>query len=220
MNLPVTGSLNDPEFSVGGIIVKVIVNLITKAVTAPFALIGSMFGGDNLDLNNLQFVTGSSRLNDQTEKALAVVGKAMTERPGIKIQIVGIANSVLDEKGLKERNLRRQMIYSIYRDSSTSTDAKKLTPFQMNKAIKNLFNESEAPNKPDTNKPEEMMNFLLQNIRVPSQDLQALATRRAEAVRDYLINKEKINPDRLFVVAGDVVNNADTTTGVKLELQQ
>ena len=179
-----------------------------------------MFGGDNLDLNNLQFVTGSSRLNDQTEKALAVVGKAMTERPGIKIQIVGIANSVLDEKGLKERNLRRQMIYSIYRDSSTSTDAKKLTPVQMNKAIKNLFNESEAPNKPDTNKPEEMMNFLLQNIRVPSQDLQALATRRAEAVRDYLINKEKINPDRLFVVAGDVVNNADTTTGVKLELQQ
>lgn len=220
LNLPVTGSLNDPEFSVGGIIVKVIVNLITKAVTAPFALIGSMFGGDNLDLNNLQFVTGSSRLNDQTEKALAVVGKAMTERPGIKIQIVGIANSVLDEKGLKERNLRRQMIYSIYRDSSTSTDAKKLTPVQMNKAIKNLFNESEAPNKPDTNKPEEMMNFLLQNIRVPSQDLQALATRRAEAVRDYLINKEKINPDRLFVVAGDVVNNADTTTGVKLELQQ
>ena len=40
LNIPVSGSLDDPEFSVGGIIVKVIVNLISKAVTAPFALIG------------------------------------------------------------------------------------------------------------------------------------------------------------------------------------
>lgn len=220
LNLPVTGSLNDPEFSVGGIIVKVIVNLITKAVTAPFALIGSMFGGENLDLNNLVFVTGSARLNDQTEKALAVVGKAMTERPGIKIQITGIGNTALDEKGLKEKRLMRQMIFSIYRDSTSSTDAKKLTPVQMNQAIRNLFKESDAPNKPKTDKPQEMMDFLMQNIRVPTQDLQELATRRAEAVRNYLINKEKIKPDRLFVVAGDVIDNAGNTAGVKLELQQ
>lgn len=220
LNLPVTGSLNDPEFSVGGIIVKVIVNLITKAVTAPFALIGSMFGGENLDLNNLAFVTGSARLNDQTEKALAVVGKAMTERPGIKIQITGIGNTALDEKGLKEKRLMRQMIFSIYRDSTSSTDAKKLTPVQMNQAIRNLFKESDAPNKPKTDKPQEMMDFLMQNIRVPTQDLQELATRRAKAVRNYLINKEKIKPDRLFVVAGDVIDNAGNTAGVKLELQQ
>ena len=45
LNLPIGGSLDDPEFSVGGIIIKVLVNLITKAVTAPFALLGSMFGG-------------------------------------------------------------------------------------------------------------------------------------------------------------------------------
>lgn len=220
LNLPVTGSLNDPEFSVGGIIVKVIVNLITKAVTAPFALIGSMFGGENLDLNNLAFVTGSARISDQTEKALAVVGKAMTERPGIKIQITGIGNTALDEKGLKEKRLMRQMIFSIYRDSTSSTDAKKLTPVQMNQAIRNLFKESDAPNKPKTDNPQEMMDFLLQNIRVPTQDLQELATRRAEAVRNYLINKEKIKPDRLFVVAGDVIDNAGNTAGVKLELQQ
>lgn len=220
LNLPVTGSLNDPEFSVGGIIVKVIVNLITKAVTAPFALIGSMFGGENLDLNNLAFVTGSARISDQTEKALAVVGKAMTERPGIKIQITGIGNTALDEKGLKEKRLMRQMIFSIYRDSTSSTDAKKLTPVQMNQAIRNLFKESDAPNKPETDNPQEMMDFLLQNIRVPTQDLQELATRRAEAVRNYLINKEKIKPDRLFVVAGDVIDNAGNTAGVKLELQQ
>ena len=45
LDIPVTGSLDDPEFSLGRLIVQVIVNLITKAVTAPFALIGSLVGG-------------------------------------------------------------------------------------------------------------------------------------------------------------------------------
>ena len=45
INLPISGSLNDPEFSVGGLVIKVIVNLLGKALTSPFALIGSMFGG-------------------------------------------------------------------------------------------------------------------------------------------------------------------------------
>ncbi len=61
----------------------------------------------------------------------------------------------------------------------------------------------------------------MQNIRVPTQDLQELATRSYTAVRNYLINKKKrSNPDRLFVVAGDVIDNAGNTAGVKLELQQ
>ncbi len=51
------------------------------------------------------------------------------------------------------------MIFSIYRDSTSSTDAKKLTPVQMNQAIRNLFKESDAPNKPKTDKPQEMMDF-------------------------------------------------------------
>ena len=45
INLPISGTLDDPQFSVGGIIVRVVVNLISKAITAPFALIGSLFGG-------------------------------------------------------------------------------------------------------------------------------------------------------------------------------
>ena len=54
LDIPVTGSLDDPEFSLGRLIVQVIVNLITKAVTAPFALIGSLVGGGrNSDTLNL-----------------------------------------------------------------------------------------------------------------------------------------------------------------------
>ena len=45
VNLPIKGSLDDPQFSVGGIILKIILNVIERAVTSPFALIGSLLGG-------------------------------------------------------------------------------------------------------------------------------------------------------------------------------
>lgn len=91
LNLPVTGSLNDPQFSVAGIVVKVIVNLITKAVTAPFSLIGSIFGGSSgMDLENIQFLSGSSALDPRIEKELEIIAKAMQDRPGIKFKILGL----------------------------------------------------------------------------------------------------------------------------------
>jgi len=40
LNLPVNGSLDDPQFKLGPIIWKVFVNILEKAVTAPFALLG------------------------------------------------------------------------------------------------------------------------------------------------------------------------------------
>ena len=45
VNLPISGSLDSPEFSVGGIILRIIINIITRAVTSPFALLGAAFGG-------------------------------------------------------------------------------------------------------------------------------------------------------------------------------
>jgi hypothetical protein len=44
IDLPVSGSLDDPEFRVGQVVLRVIVNLLTKAAVSPFALLGSMFG--------------------------------------------------------------------------------------------------------------------------------------------------------------------------------
>ncbi|NLC22872.1 MAG: DUF748 domain-containing protein, partial [Oxalobacter sp.] len=63
ISLPVSGSLNDPEFSVGGIVFRVIVNLIKKAVTAPFSLLAAAFGGGE-ELSFLEFDPGKSDVTD------------------------------------------------------------------------------------------------------------------------------------------------------------
>ena len=217
LNIPVSGSLDDPEFSVGGIIVKVIVNLISKAVTAPFALIGSMFGGE--DMNNLQFATGSARLDEKTIKALNIVAKAMQDRPGIKIQIIGMASEKEDGEGLKEQLLMRDMRYAIYRDTTSATNAKVLTAAQIDKAIKQLYSESTAPNKPKNADIEQMKAFLLKNQRVATADLKQLADRRAAAVRNYLIQKEKVAADRLFISTSKTQRGDQVVPGVALGLQ-
>ena len=82
INLPVSGSIDDPQFSVGGIIIQVIVNLLVKAVTAPFALIGSMFGGGGEELAYLEFAPGSAQLDAADEAKLEVDRQSAHRAPG------------------------------------------------------------------------------------------------------------------------------------------
>ncbi len=87
ISLPISGSLNDPEFSIGGIIVKVIVNLLTKAITAPFALLGSLVG-DGEELSEIDFLPGYGRVEPEAEKRLQALSKALTDRPALQLEII------------------------------------------------------------------------------------------------------------------------------------
>src|SRR5690606_8664658 len=100
INLPIGGSLDDPEFSVGGLIVKVIVNVITKAVTAPFSLIGSMFGGGE-EMSHVAFDAGRARIPDAAAEKLGNVAKMLEDRPALKLEITGRADPATDREGLK-----------------------------------------------------------------------------------------------------------------------
>jgi hypothetical protein len=80
VNLPISGSLDDPQFSVIGIVFQVIGNLIVKAITAPFALLGAAFGGGE-ELAYLEFAPGSATL-DGDETKLKSIAKAFHRAPG------------------------------------------------------------------------------------------------------------------------------------------
>ena len=170
-----------------------------------------------MDLNNLQFASGSARLDEKTIKALNIVAKAMQDRPGIKIQIIGMASEKEDGEGLKEQLLMRDMRYAIYRDTTSATNAKVLTA--AHKAIKQLYSESTAPNKPKNTDIEQMKAFLMKNQRVATADLKQLADRRAAAVRNYLIQKEKVAADRLFISTSETQRGDQVVPGVALGLQ-
>ena len=92
LDIPVSGELNDPKFSVGRIVLKVIMNLLEKAATSPFALLGAAFGGGE-QLGYAEFDHGSASLTDETKKKLDIIGKALYDRPALKMDIVGHAGS-------------------------------------------------------------------------------------------------------------------------------
>lgn len=214
LKIPVSGSLNDPEFTVSGVIIKVIVNLVTKAVTAPFALIGSVFGGVDMDLSNIPFDSGYASLNDENTKALDIIAKAMQERPGIKIRMTGIANLEGDETGLRERTLMRNI-----RNELHIAPGKPISDKQMESAINRLFRMADDTGKPDGSDVAVKREFLLKQVRITPEDLQKLASARANLLRNYLMNEKKIAPERLFLAAPDENQMQTLKAGVRLDIE-
>lgn len=220
LNLPISGSLNDPQFSVGGVIVKVILNLIVKAVTSPFALLGSIFGG-GADLSQIDFVPGYARLTPEAEKSLDAVSKAMIDRPALKLEITGVADAVNDREGLKravlERRVKSQKLAELAKQGQAGGTLSEVTispaeyPKYLELAYKaekfdgkprNLIGMSKSLPVPD------MEQLMLANLPAGDDEMRGLAERRARSARDSLIAKG-VPTERVFVLQPKVETQTD-----------
>jgi len=108
IDLPLRGSINDPQFSIGPLILKAIVNLLAKAVTAPFALLTGGFGGGGGDSSTIAFAPGSAALSKEAKDNLDKVAKALNDRPGLQMTVVGTA-SLDKERDAYQRQRLREM---------------------------------------------------------------------------------------------------------------
>jgi uncharacterized protein involved in outer membrane biogenesis len=211
LDLPVTGSLDDPQFSVWRIVLKIIVNLLTKAATAPFALIGSMFGGGE-DLDYIEFDYGKASLTDAGMKKISVVNKILAEKTDLKVDIQGYADKERDREGLKQyllqKKVRAQKLKDIMKKSSESIDIDEvqIEPKEYEKYLR-LAYKAEKFAKPrnmiglEKSLPvPEMEQLMLTNVKVAQDDLHALARRRATRVMEQLTKSGQVQAGRIFVV--------------------
>ena len=107
LDLPISGSLNDPQFSIGPIIVKAIVNIIGKAITAPFTLLArALGGGPGDDMSYVAFAPGSSELNAKSREQLDKIAKALTDRPALKLTVVGTSSLAAEREGYQRERLK------------------------------------------------------------------------------------------------------------------
>ena len=213
VNLPISGSLDDPKFSMGGIIVKAIVNLIVKAVTAPFALIANLFAGGQ-ELSHLEFDYGSAALPPDAESKLKSLAKALHDRPGLKLDIAGRADPVNDAEGLKRQALQRKVKAQKLKDlvkegeSMASVDEVTIAPDEYPKYLAAAYGLEKIPNKPryfiglaKKLPVAQMEALMLANIKVSDEDLHELANRRALDAKDYLIKAGPVESERIYIVA-------------------
>jgi hypothetical protein len=105
VDLPVQGSLDDSRFRIGDVVFQAITNLLVKATTAPFALLGSKFGGANQPLDHVDFAPGASELAAKEMKKLDVIARALIARPSLTLDVAGDADINDDMSSLQRRKL-------------------------------------------------------------------------------------------------------------------
>ncbi len=108
LDLPVKGSIDDPQFKIGPIILKVFVNVLAKAVTSPFALLGALVGGGE-ELSFVAFEPGRAGLTETEAKKLDSLAKALDQRPALNLEINGSVDPIADRESLAWLRLEREM---------------------------------------------------------------------------------------------------------------
>ena len=220
LDLPINGSLNDPEFSLGGVIVQVFVNLITKAVTSPFALLGSL-AGDGEELSEINFLPGYGKVEPEAEKRLQALSKALVDRPALKLEITGYADSENDPDGLKRAMLDRKVKAQKLSEGAEKGESEgslqdiSIEPEEYEEFLELAYDE-EKFDKPKNaigltkSLPvPEMEQLMLANINAGDDELRQLAEQRGKAARDWLVEKGGISSERVFVSEPEIESQVD-----------
>lgn len=109
LDVPIEGSLDDPQFRLHKVITRAIWNIAEKAITSPFAVLGAMFGSKNQDISYQEFPAGSAELTPASKEKLDVLVKALYERPGLQLEITGSVDTNTDMTGLRAKSLEKQL---------------------------------------------------------------------------------------------------------------
>jgi hypothetical protein len=202
VRIPVSGSLDDPQFSVGGLVWRAIGNLIVKAVTSPFRLLASA-GGGREDLGYVEFAPGSAVLDANAQAKLAEIVKVLADKPSISLDIVGRIDPAKDESGL-----RTVMVDDLIHQEQVNDKEDDTTPptaAEQEKYLERAYRHASFPKPKNvigltkSQPPEEMRTLMETNMPVDADALRHLAERRANAVRQWL--QGKADDKRVFVVA-------------------
>ncbi len=238
LDFPVTGTLDDPSFRLGPIIWKVFLNILEKAVTAPFALLGALFGGGP-DLQFVDFQPGVADLDAGAADKVKAMVKALNERPQLKIEVPLAAVADIDRPALIEAQFQMQVREALAGKAGRKKSAAPAPEFdQLDPAAKvdiltQIYQKSIGgePKFPDAisnlkAKPEiasAQADFLGKELRghitVSDSALTALGQQRAMAVQQGLLTDTQLDPARVFLVENDKARNHDGKVRLELSLK-
>jgi len=235
IDLPVQGDLNDPEFSYGRIVVNALVNLITKIVSSPFDMLAGLVGGDGEGLSFVDFEFGRATLGTEQIRKLEQLAKGLHERPALRLEIKGVADTEHDRVALAEAELLGQLkrakleepaavelsLAARTKDISLSDDdyARLITQAYVDRFgehPRTLFEIESETSEPPRIEPEVLIaaakQRLIEKMPVDETSLRRLAQERAKQIKDHLIRKGEIPNERVFMVEVKLDHASDADT--------
>jgi hypothetical protein len=218
LELPISGSLDDPQFEIGGLITQVLGSLLKKAVTSPFSLIAAAFGGGGggsggaagstgdaatdgaNDLAYVEFAPGLSEIQPAGQKKLDTLTKALQGRPGLTLSMAPRENEESDLRALRLAALRKQIAEARGAKDAPIPDAEYAA------AVRQAYAKAKLPLPAGVKSPQEMSvaameTQMMANVAIGDEELRALGARRVEQVRGYLVGQGHLGAERIQVAA-------------------
>jgi uncharacterized protein involved in outer membrane biogenesis len=216
IDLPIRGDLNDPDFKYGKVVFSTLVNILTKMVASPFALMGKLIpgGGDGESLQYIEFEPGVPSLIDSELTKVEALTKGLEERPGLRLEVTGTANPARDRKALALQKLNEQLL-AIWQQEKGGSKETSMPIEERERLIKKLFEKgrSQQPVAPSAQKPdvapkpptiEEMRQALVASISVNDAAIRTLAHERADHIRERFVGAGRLANERVFLTEVDL----------------
>ncbi|GAA3974655.1 DUF748 domain-containing protein [Allohahella marinimesophila] len=213
LDVPVDGSLDDPDFDISAILWQAFQDVLKKAVTSPFALVGKLLGGDEEKLEAIRFDAGSHTLSGPASESLKQLSRALQERPSLTLAVQGRAVREIDgpalaqarlDKALEDRRQKGLDEVAAYRDYLRSEGVELPTP----------QDESASDEYVEAHR-----TASLETAKVSEDALQRLAVSRSQSIGKALATDYQVDPEQLQTSAPDIDAEAEGEDNEQVEVR-
>ncbi|MBL0532094.1 DUF748 domain-containing protein [Aeromonas dhakensis] len=224
MNLKVKGNLDQPDFSLGNIFWDVLGNTLRKAVTSPFSLLASLAGGSE-DLDELPFLPGEPDLTPTQQEKLTKLAQALKDRPKLSMNIRGKVNFNEERPILQRQKLERVLakitgnpvdLDLLEQDPAMQSALAEAYEARFNEDLGDLADRLKLDEASPALRTQAVLLLRDQQL-ITAKSLRNLAMRRAQNTKEFLVDRQGIAPERLFVLDSQV-READKEAKVVLTL--
>ncbi|NRB40032.1 MAG: DUF748 domain-containing protein [Pseudomonadales bacterium] len=243
LDVDIEGDVNDPDFSVKGLIWKVLKNIVMKAISSPFSLLAGLAGSDD-ELNIVQFSAGSTVMSEEALARLAILSQALKDRPKLNLSVMGGVDPITDLAALKDQQLHVDVLMYLHEKGKKASKQGVLYQYPLplddkavRKGFETLFASNISDEKSDaldkkldldrqdkTSEESSKIRFdvymqaLLALEVVEEQALIDLAYNRVLEVKKTLVDVNTIAAERIFITQADL-SDAHSAAQVLLNLQ-
>lgn len=224
VDLPLTGSLDDPQFRVAPLVWKAFLNLVTKAATAPFSLIAGLVGGGD-DMDALAFAAGDATLSPENVEKLGALAKGLAQRPALGVEVRGAYDPAADalalravrfeaayQKRLADGSKPRQVLEALFTEKLGAEALARQRALSLKPAGDGDLRVAEDAYLAS------LRSELVARETILDGDLRQLALERARVLRAQLVEANAIDAARIFVLEPVTAPAADGKVVLKVAL--
>jgi uncharacterized protein involved in outer membrane biogenesis len=215
IELPVSGDLNSPQFSVMPIVWQTLRNLMVRAAQAPFKFIGGLVsGGGSEDLSTVSFRPGSDELGTEAQAALMKLAAALKERPTLRLEIEGTSVQASDGPLIAQQRLEREYQNTYYKmaqrrgDKVPATAAEMQVPEDDKPAMLEAIYRTRLKGQPPVEwqqletkaRVDKLREAVLKSWASNNALLRQLGQARAGSIKDFLVDKGQLADERVYFI--------------------